>query len=303
MLNIIGHKKIFLTLSGTFILASVLAIGVLGLNLGIDFTGGSLLEVEFSEGRPDTVELRSRMSEVEIGNFVIQSTGERGVILRFATVDEDTHQEILAALAGGGDISSSLVEKRFDAIGPVIGAEFARRSLWALVFAITAIILFIAWAFRRVSEPISSWKYGVVAVVALVHDVLIPAGIFSLLGYFFNIELDALFITALLTIMGFSVHDTIVVFDRTRENLRKTKGLEPFAVTVNTSVNQTITRSINTSLTTLFVLAAVFFFGGATTQLFSLTLMIGILAGTYSSIFFASPLLVFWEEAQTRRRG
>lgn len=301
-MNIIGNKKIFLTLSGIFMLASIVAIAVWGLHLGIDFVGGSFLEITFVEERPAIGEARELLREFELGNVVIQPTGERGMIVRFRHVDEETHRKILTALAGGAPVEEVLVEERFDSIGPVIGDEFKRRSFWALLFAIGAIILYIAWAFRHISEPVSSWKYGVVAVAALVHDVLIPTGIFAALGYFLNVELDALFITALLTIMGFSVHDTIVVFDRTRENLRKRRGLEPFATTVNTSVRQTMTRSINTSLTTLFVLMAVFFFGGATTQFFALALIIGILAGTYSSIFFASPLLVVLEELQVRRR-
>lgn len=286
-MDIIGHRYIFLTISGVLVLASIIAISVWGLKLGIDFTGGSLLEAEFKGQRPDVVSLAKTLEPLGLGGVFIQPTGEKGIILRFKSVDEKTHQNILSFL---GDAE----EKRFDSIGPTIGAELKRRSFIALGLAVVAIIIYIAWAFRRVSKPVSSWKYGVVAVLALVHDVTIPTGVFAVLGYSKGVEVDTLFITALLTILGFSVHDTIVVFDRIRENLRKLKVPEPYAATVNRSVNETLVRSINTSFTVLLVLFAIFLFGGASIQYFSLALILGILFGTYSSIFVASPLLVIW---------
>ncbi|OGN25672.1 MAG: protein-export membrane protein SecF, partial [Candidatus Yanofskybacteria bacterium RIFCSPLOWO2_01_FULL_44_22] len=191
--------------------------------------------------------------------------------------------------------------KRFDSIGPTIGRELKRNAAIALVVAIIAIVLYIAWAFRHVSEPVSSWKYGVAAVIALIHDVTIPTAVFALLGKFSGVPIDALFITALLTIMGFSVHDTIVVFDRTRENLRKLKGREEFSVTVNRSVNETFTRSINTSVTILLALVAIVVFGGESVRYFALALIIGIVFGTYSSIFIASPLLVLWNDLTKKK--
>lgn len=285
-MNILGHKHIFLTISGLLVLGSIFAIAFWGLKLGIDFTGGSLLEVKFEDARPARDQIMKDLEPFDLGTVVIQPTGDRGVILRFRHVNEDTHQRILEALKAE--------ELRFDTIGPTIGGELKRKSLVALGIAVAAIILYIAWAFRLVSKPVSSWKYGLVAVAALIHDVTIPAGVFAILGKFRDVEVDTLFITALLTILGFSVHDTIVVFDRIRENLRKLKHPEPFDVTVNRSVNETITRSINTSLTVLLVLAAIMVFGGATTQYFALALILGITFGTYSSIFVASPLLVLW---------
>ena len=299
-MNIIGRKYIFLSFSGLLVLGSVAALSLWGLRLGIDFTGGSLLEVEFSGRYPSAEAMRESVAKLDIGTVAIQPTGERGAILRFRHVDEPTHREILVRLAArdqevpGFAEKGGLVGKRFDTIGPTIGGELRRRALAALGLAIAVIILYIALAFRHVSKPVSSWKYGIVAVAALIHDVLIPAGVFSLLGRFNGVEVDALFITALLTILGFSVHDTIVVFDRTRENLRVQKRPEPYADTVNRSVNETLTRSVLTSLTVLFVLAAIFFFGGASTQYFVLALIIGVVFGTYSSIFVASPLLVIW---------
>lgn len=270
-------------------LASLIIVVSWGLKLGIDFTGGALLEVEFKEQRPETAEIRKILEKIDLGKVVIQSTGERGIILRFKHIDEDSHQAILKLLAGSD-------EKRFNSIGPTVGRELKQRSVLALLLAVVGIVFYITFAFRKVSKPVSSWKYGIVAILALMHDLMIPAGIFSVLGHFKGVEVDALFITALLTILGFSVHDTIIVFDRIRENLRKLKTPEFYEITVNRSVNETIARSINTSFTVLLVLLIVMFFGGETTKFFSLALILGIVFGTYSSIFVASPLLVLWHK-------
>lgn len=297
-MNIIGRKYIFLSFSGILVLASFAALAVWGLKLGIDFTGGSLLEASFMDARPSAEVIREKVDGLGVGNIVVEAAGDRDVILRFRTVDEAGHQAILHALASLGAVQ----EKQFTTIGPTIGRELKNRALVALALALALIVLYITWAFRHVSRPLSSWKYGSVAVVvALFHDIIIPTGAFALLGRFAGAEADALFVTALLTILGFSVHDTIVVFDRTRENLRNLKKSEPFDQTVNRSINETLARSLFTSLTVLLVLAAIFFLGGASTRFFALTLMIGVLFGTYSSIFVASPLLVMWNNAVKRR--
>lgn len=295
--NIIGRKYIFLFISLTLVIISLLFLGLWGLRLGIDFKGGSLLEVEYTKNRPSIDEVKNSLEPYAIGSILVQPTGDRGLILRFKEISEDTHQEILKKLLGGSWQAgeNKMVEKRFDTIGPTIGRELQRRSIFALVLAMAAIIVYIAWAFRKVSKPVSSWKYGVVAIVALIHDVTIPTGVFAALGHFRGVEVDALFITALLTILGFSVHDTIVVFDRIRENLHKLKSPEPYVVTVNKSINETLMRSINTSFTVLLVLSAIFFLGGETIHYFSLSLILGVVFGTYSSIFVASPLLVIWQ--------
>lgn len=293
-MDIIGKKNIFLSISGALVLASISALAFWGLRLGIDFTGGSLLEIEYREKRPAIDELEKRLAGIELGNVTIQPTGERGMILRFKHVSEGERQKIVDALEGGGGEKKLLEVKHFDTIGPTVGNELKRRAFWALATAASAIILYISWAFRHVSQPVSSWKYGTVAVLALIHDVMIPTGVFSALGKIANQEVDALFITALLTIMGFSVHDTIVVFDRIRENLRTARIQESYENVVSRSVSETLTRSINTSLTTLLTLAAIFVFGGASTKGLALALIIGITAGTYSSICVASPLLVIW---------
>ena len=290
-MNIIGHKYIFLSFSGILVLASFIAFAAWGLKLGIDFTGGSLLEASFTEARPASEAIRDQVGGLGIGNVVVEAAGDRGVLLRFRSVDEQTHQEVVRALGALGTVR----EKQFTTIGPTIGTELKNRALLALGLALALIVLYLTWAFRHVSRPLSSWKYGLIAVaVGLFHDIIIPTGAFALLGRFAGAEADALFVTALLTILGFSVHDTIVVFDRTRENLRNLKKPEPFDVTVNRSVNETLARSVFTSFTVLLVLAAIFFLGGASTKYFAITLIIGVLFGTYSSIFVASPLLVMW---------
>ena len=196
-----------------------------------------------------------------------------------------------------------MVERRFDTIGPTIGKVLRTQSFVAIGLTAAGIVLYLSWAFRHVSKPVASWKYGVVAVSAFIHDVTIPVGVFAFLGHFYGVTIDSLFITALLTVMGFSVHDTIVIFDRIRENLAKLKRPESYEATVNRSVNETIARSINTSLTVLIVLLAIFLFGGVTTRFFALALMIGIIFGTYSSIFVASPLLVIWQQWTEKKRG
>ena len=297
-MNVIGRKHIFLAFSGVLVIASFVALATWGLKLGIDFTGGSMLEVSFPDGRPGADLVAKKLDGVGLGDAVVQFAGEKEVMMRFRDIDEPTHQNILHELGTLGRVS----EQRFDTIGPTIGAELKRRAIIALVLALAVIILYISWAFRQVSKPLSSWKYGTVAViVALFHDVIIPVGAFSFLGHFKGAEADTLFITALLTILGFSVHDTIVVFDRTREHLRTLKKPELFDETVNQSVNETFVRSLFTSLTVLLVLAVIFLIGGASTHYFAFTLIVGVLFGTYSSIFIASPLLVIWNDF-TRKR-
>lgn len=267
---------------------------IFGLKLGIDFTGGSLLEVIFVGERPSLETIHKGLKPLGLGQVILQPTGERGIFIRTKDISEEAHQEILNALAGGEKREDALQELRFESIGPTIGKELKQKSVYSIFTVLSLIVAYIAWAFRKVSKPVSSWKYGVVAVIALFHDVFIPVGVFSILGHFWGVEMDTLFITALLTVLGFSVHDTIVVFDRIRENLASAKRGEPFDEVVEKSIHQTFGRSLNTSLTVLLSLLAVFFFGGDSVRYFSLALMIGVVFGTYSSIFIASPLLITW---------
>lgn len=290
---IVKYRKIFFIFSGLLVAASIVCLAFWQMNFGIDFKGGSLAEIEWLNQRPANPEVRNTLSGLNLGEVNIQPTEERGMILRFKEVDEEVHQEILNTLKNK---LGELEEKRFESIGPAIGTELKKKSLWSIVLALIAILIFIAWAFRKVSFPIKSYRYGIIAVIALFHDVLITAGVFSFLGKFYGVEVGVPFVAALLTVLGYSVNDTIVVFDRIRENLLSYKAKdEEFSKTVGQSLKQTITRSVNTSLTTLLVLFAIFFFGGATIKFFALALIIGIALGTYSSIFIASPLLVAWE--------
>ncbi|KKS16481.1 MAG: Protein translocase subunit SecF [Parcubacteria group bacterium GW2011_GWB1_41_6] len=298
-MNFIGRRKITYFISGSLVGLSVVGLLLWGLNLGIDFTGGSLLEIGYSENPPSIQEIKDVLGKYNLGELKIQPAGDSGFILRFKNIDEKTHQEILAGLTAE---KNSLIEKRFVSIGPVIGQELKQKSLLALILVGLMIVAYIAFAFRKVSKPVSSWKYGVAAVLALAHDVLIPTGVFSFLGHFYGLEIDILFVTALLTILGFSVHDTIVVFDRIRENLKKRKE-DSFEKAVNVSINETLTRSVITSLTVLFVLFALFFLGSQSVKYFSLALILGVSFGTYSSIFLASPLLVTWQKLASRKKA
>ena len=302
-MNIIGHKYIFLSLSALLVLGSFVGIAIWGLKFGIDFTGGSLLEIEYEKSRPSAEDIKKALAGLDLGSTTVQPTEEGGVILRFKDVPESTHQKILQALKDSAGEESALVEKRFDSIGPTVGTELKRRAFLSLGLAVLGIVIYISFAFRKVSQPVSSWKYGVAAILALIHDVIIPIGVFAGLGHYGNVEVDTLFITALLTILGFSVHDTIVVFDRIRENLRNLKQAEPYEITIGRSIKETVARSINTSLTVLAVLFAIFFWGGETTRFFSLALILGITFGTYSSIFVASPLLVVWNSLIKRDKS
>ena len=304
MFRIIQQRKIFLTISTVMVVLSILALAIWGLNFGIDFTGGSLLEVEFIGNRPSVSEVQTHLQDLELGSLVTQPIGEQGMILRFQDIGEEKHQAVLQRLDQLGSGTDEIIatssgityfeELRFDSVGPTIGAELKRRSVTAMIVVLIAIVIYIAWAFRKVSKPVASWKFGLTAIVALFHDVMITMGVFAVLGYVMGIEVNSAFVAAILTVLGYSVNDTIVVFDRVRENLPKSD--EDFEGTVNASVNQTIKRSINTSLTTLLVLLSILFFSGATIRDFVLALSIGIFIGTYSSIFLASPLLVVWEK-------
>ncbi len=295
MYKIIENKKSWFLLSSILIGLSFLALLIWGLKLGIDFKGGSLLEITYEE-RPIVNEIEEVFINLELNNVKIQPSGNNKFILRFENVDENIHQDLIKSLKELEDKEeSSFQELRFESIGPIIGQELKTKALKSIIIVLIFIILYIAYAFRKVSQPLTSWKFGLAAIIALAHDLIIIIGIFSLLGHYFNIEIDSLFVTALLTILGFSVHDTIVTFDRTRENLFKYPD-KRFSEIVNLSVNQTIIRSLNTSFTTLFVLLAIYIFGGESIKNFVLALILGVLIGTYSSIFIASPLLTSWNK-------
>ena len=286
-MSIIPHRKIWFTISSVLVILSIVAISLWGLNLGIDFTGGSALEVEFSGERPSVEEVKEDLSEVGLTHLVVKPVEEQGMILRFQQTSEETRKQVMNVL---GENATQL---RFDAVGPSIGNELKQKSFYAVVAVLIAIIIYIAWAFRKVSKPVASWKYGITAIFALFHDAIILLGVFAVLGQFWGVELNTTFIAALLTVLGYSVNDSIVVFDRIRENLPYSE--QDFESTVDTSIKQTVTRSVYTSFTTVLVLGTILVFGGSTIISFVLALLVGIILGTYSSLFLASPLLMVWK--------
>ncbi|MFA6551761.1 MAG: protein translocase subunit SecF [Patescibacteria group bacterium] len=294
--KIIQKRKIWLTISITLFVAAILALFVWGFKYGIDFTGGSLLEVNFPDNPPAISEVQTSLSGLELGSLAVQPVGERGLILRFQEASEEKHQAIVAKLNSMivTDKKEQTVEElRFESVGPSIGKELKRKSIYATFFVLLGILTYITYAFRKVSKPVASWKYGSAAIIAMFHDAIITMGVFAILGKFYGMEINTAFVAAILTVIGYSVHDTIVVFDRIRENLPRSS--EDFEGTVNIGLNQTLVRSVNTSLTVILVLLSIIIFGGASIRGFALALAIGIFFGTYSSIFVAPPLLVIWE--------
>ncbi|MBU1019437.1 MAG: protein translocase subunit SecF [Patescibacteria group bacterium] len=321
--DFIGKSKLWATFSGVLIAIALIAIPLFGLNLGLDFTGGTLMEVKFDQEEITTSNLSETLANVEgellsptlsevtemeitgeesvmlsgnpddtieFGTPLIVETGDGSFIIRIKHISEETHEYILSKFE---ENYGTLEEVRFTTVGPTIGETLKKKAVIALGLALVMIVLYIAFAFRKVPAKIGPWRFGLCAIAALAHDTIIILGIFVLLGKFMGVEVDALFVTALLTIIGFSVHDTIVVFDRTRENLR-VGDYDTFKDTANAALNQTLARSINTSISTLFTIVALFIWGAASIHFFVLALILGILVGTYSSIFVATPLLVWW---------
>lgn len=277
------YKWIYFGISLLVLIPGVFSLIRYGLRLSIDFTGGTLLEIQTSAKNFSEI---AKDQNLELSS--IQSSADNTYLLRFKKLDKDQNEKFKVTL--GKDV----VEKRYESVGPIVGAEMTKKALLAVVLASLAIITYIAWSFRQIPKPYSSWKFGVSAVVALLHDALVVLGLFSIFGHFYHVEIDALFVTALLTVIGFSVHDTIVVFDRVRENLPKMYN-KPFSEIVDFSLTETLVRSLNTSLTVILTLTALLLFGGETIHWFVVALLIGIVSGTYSSIFNAAPLLVLWE--------
>jgi preprotein translocase subunit SecF len=297
--QIIKYRKLWLIISGSMVVLSILALSIWGLRAGLDFTGGSLLEVKMAGGQPTVTQVQNSLSGVGISSLVVQPTGNDSVILRFQETSQEKHLAVVDALSKMELAKNGMTEVRFESIGTSVGAELRSKSFWVMFLVLLIIILYISLAFNKVSKPVVSWKYGLIAIIALFHDIIITAGVFAILGHFFAVEVNTPFVVALLTVLGYSVHDTIIVFDRTRENLPKSR--DSFADTVNHSLNQTFVRSINTTLTVLLSLFAVLIFGGSSIRDFVLALMVGVFCGAYSSLFVASPLLVYFEQWQKRK--
>lgn len=300
----ISYRTLWLTISSTMLVLSLVFFGFWGLNLGIDFTGGSLLQVQFAKSHPSAKELNTSLKTYDLGEINVQPVDNNTLILRFRRVDDATHQKVIKTLTkdfGDEKNKDSVKELRFDSIGSVVGQELKQKAFYALAIVLLVIIVYVAVAFRKVSWPVQSWKYGLVTVIAGFHDVIGVVGLFAFLGHFYNVEINAPFIAALLTVLSYSVNDTIVILDRIRENLNKQEL--SFAEIVNVSLNETFARSINTTLSTLLTLFAVYFFGGESVRSFVLAMLWGIALGAYSSIFVASPMLVVWYNWDRKRTG
>jgi len=296
MIPIIKYRKIWFILSSLILTISIISIILFQFNLGIDFTGGTLMEVKINNSNADIAKIKEVLNYLDLGDITIQKSEEQIFLIRLKNIKEAKHQEIINILKNefNQNENETVEESRFETIGPTVGKELKSKAVVAVLLVIVCIILYVAWVFRKVSGKISSWKFGVSAILALFHDVLIVLGVFSLLGHFMGVEINSMFVIAILTVLGYSVNDTIVVFDRIRYNILKESG--DFEYLVEKSVNSTFVRSINTSFTTLIVLLALYLFGGTTIEWFVMALIVGIVAGTYSSIFIASPILVAWEK-------
>lgn len=300
---IVTYRNVFFAITGLLVAASMAAVAIFGLKLGTDFTGGVLAEAKYENSRPSVEELSEHLREDGFSGVSIREAKDNGYIVRSGNISSEMRAALPEALSLHGAYPATV--ERFSEIGPTIGVELRNKSLVAISLVLLAILLYIALVFRKVSKPVSSWIYGLIALVTLVHDVIIPVGFFAILGYLFGAQVDTLFVTAVLTILGFSVHDTIVVFDRVRENLRlnqEQNRREDFELTAGRSLQQTFVRSVNTSVTVLISLGVLFFVGPESTQDFALTLIVGIIAGTFSSIALATPLLVTVEKWKGERK-
>ncbi len=284
--NFIKYRKIYYIFTGILVVVSAMSFFLFGLKPGIDFTGGSILEVDYNVQRPQNQEISQKISSLNLGEISIQPAGDKGVILRMKNIDENLHQEVIRKL---GDIE----EKRFESIGPSVGMELKSKITTVIVLSLLAMVLYIIFAFRKVSFPVRSWQYGAATLFILFHDILIPVGVFSVLGKFYGVQITIPVIVALLTVLGYAINNVVVVFDRIRENLLRRTSVS-FEDIVNNAIKQTLTRQFNTSLTTLFPLVFIYLLGGQTLKYFALALILGILAGLYSSIFLAGPILVSW---------
>lgn len=292
-MSLIQYRKYWYIISLLFIAPGAIALLLWGLKLSIDFTGGTLIEID---GTKDKGKIQEIVNAAKIEEATITIT-ENGAMIRAKLIDENIHKSFKSEL----DKVEGAKELRVETVGPAVSKEITRNAFISVALASLLIVLYVAYSFRRVPKPASSWEFGIAAIIALIHDVLVVTGVFAILGHFFGIEIDILFITAILTVVGFSVHDTIVIFDRIRENLIKNTG-ESFEEIVDRSVTEMLPRTLSTSFLVWIILVILFLFGGESTKYFVLAILIGIFSGTYSSILNASPLLVSWQNFKQKRR-
>jgi preprotein translocase subunit SecF len=291
------YRKVYYGFSGILFLLSVFAILFFGITPGIEFAGGSVLEVEYINERPATEDIEAKLKEVGLKEISVQPLGEKGFLIRTERADEEAHRMIVGVLDGAE-------EKQFESIGPSVGKELKNMSVTAIIIASLLIIIYLAISFREEEESVSSLKYGIIATgIVFLHDVFIVLGLFAFLGYLYGVQVTIPIAVALLTILGYSINDTVVIFDRIRENIQRNRsGRESLSTIVDRSLNETLGRSLGTALTTLLVLFSLLFFGGTTIYYFVLALIIGIILGTYSSIFLAGPMVLDWENLTKRRK-
>lgn len=290
---VVRHRRFFFWFTGLLLVGSILALVLIPPKLSIEFTGGSLVEVSYTDARPERTEVLGRVQALGFGEASVRESGERGVTVRTHALSPEEHTALLAALSADG--ANPLVEQRFNSIGPSMGRELATKALWAIGVVTLAIMLYIAFAFRKVSKPVPSWGYGIIVVAMLAIDIIVPAGFYAVYAYFTGAQIDTLFVVALLALMGYVVNDVIVIFDRVREHLRANEEqniAEPFGVTIGKSISETLGRSINTSLTVALALLAIILVGSETTRNFALVMLVGVIAGTFSSICRSAPLLI-----------
>lgn len=290
---IVKHRAFFFWLIGVVVAASVVSIFAFGLPRSIDFAGGSLMEVEYAGERPVLDTVRAKVEGIAVGGVSIRESGPSGFVIRTPLLTPEAHDAVIESLTIPE--AGALTELRFNSIGPALGNELAAKAAWALAAVILTIVLYIAWTFRKVSKPVPSWGYGLIAIAMLILDILVPTGFYAAYGHFTGAEVDALFVVALLALLGYCVNDVIVIFDRVREHLKKNEEErlnEPFETTVGKSIDETMGRSINTGLTVVLALVALAFLGGEATRHFAIVMIVGVAAGTFSSITRSAPLLI-----------
>lgn len=290
---VVLHRRFFFILTGLLLLGSVLAVVLIPPQVSIEFTGGSLIEVAYTDIRPDVSVLKEHVRALDLGEPSVRESGEQGITLRTRSLTPEEHVAVLGALSDNGAVA--LTELRFNSIGPSLGAELTTKALYAILAVIFAIVLYIAWAFRGVSKPVPSWGYGLTAVAMLAIDIIVPSGFYAVYAYFTGAQIDSLFVIALLALLGYCVNDVIVIFDRVREHLsnnQRDELEEDFAVTIGKSIDETMGRSINTGLTVVLALLALVILGTEATRHFALVMMVGVAAGTFSSVTRSAPLLI-----------
>lgn len=288
---IVNHRALFFWITGLMLAAAVGAIAVFGLPLGIDFTGGSLTQVDYPGGRPALSTIQEELAPISIGAANIRASGDTAVAIRTRSLSQAEHDAVITALSA----KATTTELAYTSVGPALGSQFTSKALWAIAAVILVIVLYIAFAFRRVPGPVPGWAYGITVVAMLAIDIIVPAGFFAAYAHYTGAEVDSLFIVALLSLLGYCVNDVIVIFDRVRENLAKnmrTNNKEPFETTIGKSITETMHRSINTSLTVVLALLALILFGAESTRNFALVMLVGVAAGTFSSIARSAPLLI-----------